>query len=413
MKKICRQCHSVYDDLSEKDEFCESCGGKLSEVTKDVSSTDIPTTHLQQDNSIHKGDKLNVVGDNFNAQSVDKRTVTTNNTIIQNIVDDTKTIVQCELSGRRVLQLETAVCPSCKRCVSLIYYVEKYRLCQECYEEKYHTSATPLVSPAAASGTSAPSATPSTSATPSEPAATSKAGIPAMVQSSGGNQVHVPMEPIRNGGGSSKKWIFIVIFIALAVGIFWMVKGSPEENASQKGVDPVLTEGKTATPEVAAPPTGSNAAVQSAPKQTASPSAPKTTVTQPAATAATNPPAAAENKDQFTLGKQAYDAGNFTKASIFLEQALGSGKYAAAYYLSVMHRDGKGVGKNVKKAFTYMKQAAEGGYSGAYYELAQMYRTGVGTEANRAQAKGWYEKAIASDSKDSDKAADALNKFYR
>ena len=97
MKKICRQCNKVFDHLTVDDMYCDDCGGILSKMDKHISSTDIPSTQIQQDNRIHKGDKVNVGGDNFNAQSVDNRTVTTNIQNIQNIVDETKKVVQCEL----------------------------------------------------------------------------------------------------------------------------------------------------------------------------------------------------------------------------------------------------------------------------------------------------------------------------
>ena len=79
---------------------------------------------------------------------------------------------------------------------------------------------------------------------------------------------------------------------------------------------------------------------------------------------------------QLELGQKAYAAGEYTKASLYLEKALQGGKAEAAYYLGMMYKQGKGVTKNVRKSFSYMKQAAEGGASDAFYELAEMYRLG-------------------------------------
>ena len=40
-----------------------------------------------------------------------------------------------------------------------------------------------------------------------------------------------------------------------------------------------------------------------------------------------------------------------------------------------------------------------------------MYRFGDGTETNRAKATTWYEKTVATNAKNADKAAEKLNLY--
>lgn len=390
MNKTCPKCNN---ECNTADRFCDRCGFEFTEQPNNMKS-DVAegAVNIQSDNRYFKGDQVNAAGDNFTAQTVDKRTVTTNIHNIHNIVDETKKVVQCELSGRRVLQLETATCPSCKRCVSLAYYVERARLCDECYEKKL------AVSP------------PSTPVEPVKPAAASsvpesKAGIPSMINRPDTPRVNVPIEPIKNDGTKrSKRWMYIAAAVVVAGGAFWFMSNTPQQPDISNADIPVVTDDSSVSTESAPP--------ISEPESTTSTTVTPSVVKTPTASVVKQP-AAVETADQFTLGKQAFDAGNYTKASVLLEQALGSGKYAAAYYLALMHQQGKGVGKNVRKAFGYMKQSAENGYTAAYYDLAEMYRTGIGTEPNRSLAKGWYEKAVAIDAANADKAAESLSKFYR
>ena len=114
----------------------------------------------------------------------------------------------------------------------------------------------------------------------------------------------------------------------------------------------------------------------------------------------------------FDQGKEAYNAGNFSKANLLLTKAAQEGYGEADYYLAQMYQSGKGVSKDIKKAYGHMLKAAEGGCQEAYYHVAEMLRTGNGTESNRTNAKKWYEKAALSDDKNSDNAAKALTKYY-
>ena len=90
MKKYCKYCGEF--EVTPDENFCPKCGTPFmeEETVTDVANNPLPSsgqpTTIQQDNRIHKGDKVTIGGDNFNAQNVDNRTVTnTSNTTINNI----------------------------------------------------------------------------------------------------------------------------------------------------------------------------------------------------------------------------------------------------------------------------------------------------------------------------------------
>lgn len=385
MKKYCKYCGEF--EVTSDENFCPKCGapfvegGAMLDLTNNsLSSSGQPAT-IQQDNRIHKGDNVTIGGDNFNAQNVDNRTVTnTSNTTINNInniVDESRKVVQCELSGKTVQIIDTVVCPKCRRRISKEYYVENALMCRECYQKKMKEE--------------------------------QKVGIPPLMATSAGTtestRTNVVVEPI--GGGTvpqstgKKPLIYggIVAGIALIAGLFfWRGGGDESKPASsservevqQVAPQKVTAPAATAQPGRGTTSNGTGKATEKAEKAVETP--------KPA-------------PSQLELGQKAYAAGEYTKASLFLEKALQEGKAGAAYYLGMMYKQGKGVTKNVRKSFSYMKQAAEGGASDAYYELAEMYRLGQGTEPNRTLAKKWYEEAITSNALNADKAEKALSKY--
>lgn len=399
MKKYCKNCGEFEADPDEK--FCPKCGSPFDEekflsdrVDSPVYSSVQPAT-VQQDNRIHKGDNVTVGGDNFNAQNVDNRTVTnTNNTTINNInniVDESRKVVQCELSGKTVQIIDTVVCPKCKRRVSKEYYVEGVWLCQDCYQKKLQAEqADPIKQ---------------------------KVGIPPIMpdvslaqQTGRPERTNIRVEPIgeytvkRN---RTKYFVYGGLFavFVLVAGIF-ILKDKEDELLHE--TTPPQVNAIQETPKQIAPSASSTTSVVKS-QQEVSVKTAKTEIEKPQETVVPSEP----KLSQFELGKNAYDAGEYTKAALHLEKALRDGKVGAAYYLAMMYKQGKGVSKNVRQAFTYMKQAAEGGVSNAYYELAEMYRLGKGTEPNRSLAKKWYEEAVTSNALNADKASNALTKYNR
>ena len=390
MKKYCKYCGEF--EVTSDENFCPKCGTPFveGETMPDLTNNSLslsgqPAT-LQQDNRIHKGDKVTIGGDNFNAQNVDNRTVTnTSNTTINNInniVDESRKVVQCELSGKTVQIIDTVVCPKCKRRISKEYYVENTLMCRECYQKKMKEEQKVGIPPLMTGG----------SMTTSE-GTTSSTRTNVVVEPIGGGTIpqSTGKKPLIYGG--------IVAGVVLIAGLF-LWRGGEDESKSEPSSERV--EVQQEVPQKVTDP-----AVTVQPSQgTTSKGTGKETEKAEKAVEAPKPV-----PSQLELGQKAYAAGEYTKASLFLEKALQEGKVGAAYYLGMMYKQGKGVSKNVRKSFSYMKQAAEGGVSDAFYELAEMYRLGRGTEPNRTQAKKWYEEAVTSNALNADKAEKALSKY--
>lgn len=408
MGKVCNTngCENLGRTFPDSERFCPSCGNELSAVANKAETMGIGGvmplgTNMQQDNRIHQGDRTDIAGDSINAQCVDKRTMTsttsnittnnttTNNQYVQNIVDETKKVTRCQLSGRTIPILEAVECRICHRTVAIQYYEESEFMCKECYKKKH----------------------------PDAPKPEPKAAIPPLT---GGpvRQEAVRVERIRTQLDEPKKksrswiWIAVVAAVIVAGAIFMMQNSSSDkQTVSVESAEPQAKE-------LAGAKTGNeqSGAVKAKPQVTK-----ETTVKAKPMKAETvaAKPKAVETESSETVkaeaapvtGQSAYKAGNYAQAKILLEKELNGGDGSAAYTLSLMHKYGKGVTVNLRKAFTYMKQAAELECSDAYYELAEMYRTGDGTEPNRVRAKKWYEQAVATNAKNASKASEKLSLY--
>ncbi len=409
MRKICMKCSTILEDATADDLYCGECRGELKVLPEpDEPSALIGMTGpVQQDNRIHKGDKIAVGGDNFNAQTVDNRTVTTNTTInnIQQIVDDdTKKLVECAISGKNVPKADSVRCPSCSRIVSLAYYVESELMCKQCYNksrEHAHHGYSPVSSGSQPLGkTVAASAGSHAGSQPDSKA------IPPVWQSNAG-RASTPVEPIRESGpgvGCSRYIYIIVAVLAVGAGLWWF--------SSRSGSETTVPEKDTVAVVQQDDPVEAPAGGEKEKSGTSSPGEEVKKATGKKVDEQVESPTkqVEVETDPFAEGRKAYQSGNYTKAFLMMEQ---SGSAAASYYLALMHQQGKGTGKDIRKAFSSMKKSAEGGYADAYFELAEMYRGGIGTESNRALAKQWYEKAVMADGKNADKAGELLNKLYK
>ena len=403
MKKICKQCNLEYD---ENDVVCCECGRPLETVGEVMPQADgmqscMPMgTDINQDNRIHKGDNISVGGDSVHAQNGDKRAVTsitttnttntTNNNYYQTIVDESKELVTCEISGKRVLKVDSYECPVCKRTVASEYYVKQRRMCVECVEAAYGKDGEKETGATTAAKVMAPLV--ESAAAPEQP-------------------VFTPIKKKEEGRGKRYVAIGVVVAAVAVAALLWLPGGKESTQAPQ----PAPQE----TP-VAQPSQGMAKKDASQPKvdvvEKARPAAVSTSKESSVGKKAVKNTGktAAQAKAEPSLlerGIAAFDAKDYATAAILLEQAAAVGKPQAGYYLACLYRDGAGVKRDAKKAFAYMKQAAEGGCAEAYYDLAEMYRLGKGTEANRSQAKKWYERVVVESAPNADKAAKALSRY--
>lgn len=387
MKKICTKCHKVWD-LDEPDLFCPDCCGKL-EVAKNETNPSVQRG-LQMDNSIHRGDNIDIAGNNLSAQSIDNRTVTTNtNTTInnyQNIVDETKKVCKCELSGKMVLITDIVECPKCHRKVASQYYVDSYLMCVDCFQ-----SANKPVNDLSPQVPIASDPVPELFYSPDPPETVNPPVMPVI------NNVQ-PTEAVSHRS-SGKMVLGVIASVLIGIAAVFFLRGNVADSSDN---------GTVGGDEIAASePTGPIPVSASQEKQ------PETAEVQKdvQSSAVTEPQPVKEEVVHVKTGADFYNSGEYVKARLLLEDESKQGNASSAYLLALMYKDGKGVTKSASQSFSQMKYAAEGGCADAYYELAEMYRLGLGTEANRAKAKQWYEQAVVSDAKNADLAAKKLNLY--
>ena len=136
-------CGTVF--VPGENKFCEGCG---MELPTDVATMTAPaqksTPTFDTDDVVSPSTTgpSNTVGRN-SIQSSSNNTsnsnnITTTNTTVNNttttIEDDTKKSIVCAVSGKRVLYIDSACCKGCNKDVSLEYYNEKTRKCENCHQ---------------------------------------------------------------------------------------------------------------------------------------------------------------------------------------------------------------------------------------------------------------------------------------
>ncbi len=150
-KVFCKNCQI---ELSDDTRFCPECGGALTPILDNIIATHSPAkeddkAEMMKNNNVMGN--VDVAGTKINAgaynadNSVDNSSVITDNSSVvnssqntvynQTIIDDTKKSVTCEISGRKVLIINSCQCPICHRTVSLQYYNEDKLCCQFCEKE--------------------------------------------------------------------------------------------------------------------------------------------------------------------------------------------------------------------------------------------------------------------------------------
>lgn len=387
MKKVCTKCHKEWSDLADDDLFCPDCCGKL--IVAPTGQHPSQQRGLQMDNSIHRGD--NIAGNSLQAQSIDNRTVTTNsNTTInnyQNIVDETKRVCKCELSGKMVSIMDIVECPKCHRQVANQFYVDSHLMCVECFD-KLRKNPLLDVSPQ----------------TPLAPVSAPEPTTPILEQP---EVVNIPVIPIIDvvqppTGSPRKSYNKIIwgIVALIVIGVAFVLV--PKNKGGDYSDYAEATDSTSVIDEQSQPTSAPEKQVETA----------NVANSQKSSTAIEKPKKVTEETAYVETGIETYNKGNYAKASLLLKNEAEQGNASSAYHLAIMYKEGKGVSKNANQAFTLMKQAAENGCADAYYELAEMYRLGLGTEANRANAKKWYEQAVINNGKNADLASQKLN-IYR
>lgn len=426
MKKICTKCNRTIEGIEANGRFCSQCGTELTELPASPAPGGVSINEDNRiDKSVHTGDNIKVGGDN--AQTINKQQVsTTNITNIQQIQqDETKKIVNCAISGKAVLLIETANCPKCHRCVSQQYYIDSKRMCTDCYEKQYgHAYIAPPTVPFNVS----PPARPTTPSNNYRQQAKAE-GVGTLMGNGTGTCPTPPPLTAPVPGNSSNPILYIAIAAAIGVGGYFLFsnKGSEKTDApTQPVTEQVVSESasSTSTSETTKKQSNKQNKTTSSVKQSQAVITPKVkedVQSKKISSYAVEPltstvkesvpvqPKLQTVSDYYSAAKSAYNRGNYAQAISHFQEAAAKGDAASYYYLSTMYREGNGVGKSIDTAFRYMLKAAQGGYAAAYYELAEMYRGGRGTEKNIPQARIWYQKVIDTGGKNADRAKRALD----
>lgn len=115
--KSCIQCNFLLEDNQK---FCAECGVKQPEIKYNLTN---------DNNSPIIGDKNVMSGVNFGRTEEYK---ITGNTTINKIEDDTKRIINCAVSGKRILFIDSILCSSCTKEVSQDFFNTSNGRCLNC-----------------------------------------------------------------------------------------------------------------------------------------------------------------------------------------------------------------------------------------------------------------------------------------
>lgn len=130
----CKMCGTGF--VPGENKFCEGCGMELPVVAAAAPASkvapanddELPAAGSSPSTAIGKNSILS----NSQITTTNTNTTTTvNNTTIE---DDTKKSIVCAVSGKRVLYIESVCCRGCDKDVSLAYYNENTRRCENCHK---------------------------------------------------------------------------------------------------------------------------------------------------------------------------------------------------------------------------------------------------------------------------------------
>lgn len=139
----CKMCGTAF--VPGENKFCEGCGMELPTVEATMSAPaqkSAPADDVDEVVPAATTGPSNAVGRNSIQSSsnntANSNNITTTNTTVNNttttIEDDTKKSIVCAVSGKRVLYIDSACCKGCNKDVSLAYYNEKTRKCENCHQ---------------------------------------------------------------------------------------------------------------------------------------------------------------------------------------------------------------------------------------------------------------------------------------
>lgn len=103
--------------------------------------------------------------------------------------------------------------------------------------------------------------------------------------------------------------------------------------------------------------------------------------------------AAADARDDFDRGYEAYVQGDYTQAAVLWRRAADQGHPRAQNGLGVLYRDGLGTTKSEGIAVKWFQESAENGYAFGMFNLGVMYRDGPGVARDEVEALKWLTLA--------------------
>ena len=92
-------------------------------------------------------------------------------------------------------------------------------------------------------------------------------------------------------------------------------------------------------------------------------------------------------------GLAAWSKGDYETAVSRLRPIALKGNTVAAYYMGLMHADGRGLDRNPAKAAEWFLIAANKGYALAQIRMAEISTVGLGVPRDPGQAVKWYTLA--------------------
>ena len=114
------------------------------------------------------------------------------------------------------------------------------------------------------------------------------------------------------------------------------------------------------------------------------------------------------NGQDFKVGLEAYDRGEYAAAIKEWQPLAERGDARAQLNLGVIHFNGEGVPHNPVKAVEWYRAAADQGYGPAQANLAFMYESGQGVLQNYIEAYKWATLAVAHGAQSAREARDRL-----
>ena len=106
-------------------------------------------------------------------------------------------------------------------------------------------------------------------------------------------------------------------------------------------------------------------------------------------------PAAADVRDDYTQGLEAYRDGDFPRAVNYFSKAADNGYVKAQVELAEMYMKGDGVAQDSEEAAKLYAKAARQGNSTAQLSLAGLYERGDGVRQDDEKAARWLYRAAA------------------